>query len=295
VTGLELESVLSSEFCNLVFGNSTNGVVVSKGTGFSDINANHWDNCTFRLLTGTAYSGGDHSGLHFTAVNVEACGTHGNALTGGINATFSGAEGAVGLVINGGYFEGNAGGWDINLTNTGSEYVTHTLTGVNFNRVSSTNFVTNNIRSVGKNRIVLIGCTFDGLGTYTPSAARLYVNGDADTQVVCIGCKFDSATEQGTLRNLESTLAGSFDSAGAAVRLPTGWTVSKTATGTYQVTHNLNLAASAYVVTATAEGGSARIVQRIVKAANTFDLVTQDTAGVLADSAAGFNMTVLVA
>lgn len=293
-TCLNLESVLSCRFENIVLGNSTTGVTAAKGTGFSDINANYWDNCTFRLLTNVAYGGGNHSGIYFNAVNVEGCGTHANAATGGFDLTFTGAEGSVGLTINGGYFEGNAGGWDINLTNTGSEYVTHTLTGVNFNRTSSSSFVTNNIRSVGKNRIVLIGCTFDHFNTYTPSAGRLYVNADANTQVICIGCKFKSATEQGTLRNLENTMAGSFDSSGTAVALPSGWSVSKTATGTYDVTHNLNLATSAYVVNAVSEAGVTRLVQRIVKGLNKFTIVTQDGSAIAADSAVGFNMTVLV-
>ncbi len=292
-TCLNLESVLSCQFENIVVANATTGVTAAKGTGFSDINANYWDNCTFRLLSNVAYGGGDHSGIYFNAVNVEGCGTMANAATGGFDLTFDGAEGSVGLVVNGGYFEGNKGGWDINLTNTGIEYVTHVLTGVNFNRNSATDYVTNNIRSVGKNRIVLIGCTFDHFNGYTPNAGRLYVNQDADTQVICIGCKFKSSTEQGTLRNLENTLAGSFDSAGAAVRLPTGWSVSRSSAGVYVVTHNLNLATSAYVVTAISEDSVTRLVQRVVKGLNSFTIVTQDGAAIAADSAVGFNMTVL--
>lgn len=293
VTGLELESVLSCRFENLTFGNATNGVEVSKGTGFSDINANYWDNCTFRNLTGVAYAGGDHSGVYFTAANVENCGTQANALTGGFNMTFDGAEGSVGLTIYGGYFEGNGGGWDINLVNTGSEYVTHVLIGVNFNRNSAAKFVTNNIRSVGKNRILLIGCTFDHFNDYTPDAGRLYVNADADTQVTCIGCKFKSATEQGSLRNSDVALGGSFDGAGASVRLPSGWSVSRSSAGVYVVTHNLNLATANYVVTAVSEETVARQVQRIVKGLNSFTVVTQDATGAAADSAVGFLLSVI--
>ncbi len=293
VTGLELESVLSCKFENLVFGNATNGVEASKGAGFSDINANDWDNCTFRNLTGVAYAGGPHSGAYFTAVNVENCGTQGNSATGGFNMTFTGAEGAVGLTIWGGYFEGNGGAWDINLVNTGTEYVTHTLVGVNFNRNSAAKFVTNNIRSVGKNRIVLIGCTFDGFNDYTPNAGRLYVNADADTEVVCIGCKFDSAVEQGRLRNSEVALAGSFDGDGDAVRLPPGWTSEKDSTGVYTVTHNLNLTTSDYVVTAVSEASVARQIQRVTKGLNSFTIVTQDATGTAADSAVGFVVTIL--
>lgn len=292
VTGLELESVLSSKFENLVFGNSTNGVEVFKGTGFSDINANEWNNCTFRNLTGVGYSGGDHSGAYFSAVNVEAVGTQGDALTGGFNMTFTGAEGSTGLQIWGGYFEGNAGGWDINLVNNGAEYVTHTFIGVSFNRISNTNFVTNNIRSVGRNRIVLIGCTFDHFNSYVPDAARLYVNADALTQVVCIGCKFKSPVEQGSLRNIETPLAGSFDGAGAAIGLPSGWTVARTGPGVYVVTHNLNLPTASYVVNATSEDNVTRLVQRVVKGLNDFTIATQDGAGVAADSQVGFLMTI---
>lgn len=293
VTGLELESVLSCKFENLVFGNSTNGVEVAKGTGFSDINANYWDNCTFRNLTGTAYAGGDHSGVYFNAVNVEGCGTQDNASTGGFNMTFDGAEGSVGLTIYGGYFEGNKGGWDINLVNTGAEYVTHVLIGVNFNRTSAAAFVTNNIRSVGKNRILLIGCTFDHFNDYTPNAGRLYVNADADTQVTCIGCKFKSSVEQGSLRNSDVALGGSFTDAGASVRLPSGWSVSRSSAGTYEVTHNLNLATANYVVTAVSEASVARQVQRVVKGLNSFTIVTQDGTGAAADSAVGFLLSVI--
>jgi hypothetical protein len=294
VTGLELESVLSCKFENLVFGNATNGVEVSKGTGFSDINANYWDNCTFRLLTGRAYSGGDHSGVYFTAVNVEGCGTQGDALTGGFDMTFDGAEGSVGLTIYGGYFEGNAGGWDINLTNTGTEYATHVLIGVNFNRISSSAFVTNNIRSVGKNRIVLIGCTFDHFNTYTPDAGRPYVNADADTIVTCIGCKFKSSVEQGSLRNFDTPLAGSFAAAGTALKLPAGWTSGKDSTGVYTVTHNLGFASvNDYVVTAVSQDTVGTVAQRVVKGGNSFQVVTVAMDGTPTDAPVSFVVTIL--
>lgn len=201
--GMDLESVLSCSFERLMFTAGINGVQIFKGSGFSDHNANKWTDCEFRLGSGVAFSGGPSSGLWFENLTIQGWGTHANLATGGMDLTFTGAEGGVGLKIDGGYFEANGGGADIRLTNNGPNTVVHTITGVNFTRLGTLKFVNNNIIASGASPqiIVLEGCSFGGRGGYVPNAGRLYVNAGANVTVVCRGCQFDSAVEQGSLVN----------------------------------------------------------------------------------------------
>lgn len=198
-TAVYLESVLSSEFTNVSFWGSYIGVYATKGTGFSGPNAILFNKCQFTGSTTAAFRNVERlSNVTFQACNFEGCGTQGDPSKGAVDINVTGTDGHVGASFHGCYFEGNAGGYDVSLTNTGTSYVTHTFKGCNFNRLS-TNYTTNNIKSVGKNIIVLDGCTFKGYGSYVESAARPYIGYDSNTIIVTIGCKFDSATAIGAL------------------------------------------------------------------------------------------------
>lgn len=204
-TGMFLETTLSYQFSNLTFNSNVVGVTASRGAGFSNPNALLFESCRFAFSSSLGYSGNDpHANVSFVGGSFEANGTQGNAFTGGIALNFDGgSQGAVGANFDGVYFEGNRGASDITLTNTGSTYITVTIKGCNFNRVSGSNFVTNNIKVLGKVRLVLIGCTFNGFNDYVEDVSRLYVNATADAKVACIGCVFGSATAQGTLTNID--------------------------------------------------------------------------------------------
>lgn len=191
---LKLESCLSSTFENLHIAGNYKGVYADIGTGFSGPNAIQFNNCRFNSNRDYGYAQTRGTNNSFIGCVIEGNGTQGDAATGGININVSGLDGDVGTLFDGCYFEGNAGGWDVNITNTGSRYVTHTFRNCNFNRISSTSYVTNNVKSIGKNILVFEGCTFLGYGTYSESAARIYINADSSTVVILKGCSFGSST-----------------------------------------------------------------------------------------------------
>lgn len=199
-TGLYLESVLSTEFSNTSFWGNYVGVYATKGPASSGLNGSLFNKCQFSENSTVGFRNfGSLSNVTFSGCNFEGNGTHGTSTSGAIDINVNGTDGNVGANFYGCYFERNGGGYDVSLTNTGSSYVTHTFKGCNFNRIASDRFVTSNIKSVGKNIILLDGCTFKGYGTYSESAARPYINYDSNTIVITIGCQFDSATAIGNL------------------------------------------------------------------------------------------------
>ena len=213
-TGLYLESVLSSEFSHMNFKSCRTGMYLATGSGFSGINAMRFARNDF----GFCFRWGVHginiqTNVTFDSCNFEGCGSDtdpSRMWMGGVALTFDGSQGSVGSNFVGCYFEANKGGFDVQLNNIGNHYVTHTFVGCNFNRVGNTSFVNNNIRSIGKNRIVLIGCTFDGYGGYQPSQWRTYFtdfSAGSPAEVTCIGCHFANRQEQGNLRNINPLTA----------------------------------------------------------------------------------------
>ncbi len=205
--GLFLESVLSSAFSHMTFRSCTTGMYLAKGSGFSGVNAMRFSRADFGLCPTWGIHGLEmQTNVTFDGCNFEGCGSMGNNWHGGVALTFNGKEGSVGANFNGCYFESNRGGFDVQLNNIGDHYITHTFVGCNFTRVGNQNFVINNIRSIGKNRIVLIGCSFDAYHGYRPSRWHSYFtdfsHGAAD--ITCIGCRFGSPVEQGILRNIDA-------------------------------------------------------------------------------------------
>lgn len=202
-TGLELESVLSSKFDHLSFKWCGVGANLLKGSGFSGINAVKFSSCEWGGNTALGVQGAAYSStISFDGCIIEGNGAQGNSFAGGAVLTFTGNDGCVGVTFTGCYFENNAGAFDVHLVNTGANYVAHTFIGCNFNRVSSGRYVTNNVKTMGKNRIVFIGCSFRGFGTYAESSARKYVGGDGQEIIKCINCDFGSTAAQGTLVNI---------------------------------------------------------------------------------------------
>jgi hypothetical protein len=84
-----------------------------------------------------------------------------------------------------------------------------------------------------------------------------------------------------------ATYVGAFNSAGTTqTPFPTGWSLNKTGTGTYEITHNLGT--TSYTVTATPLGAY-NIVQVASRNSNTFELYAVDRAtGSLANTGMNF-------
>jgi len=92
-----------------------------------------------------------------------------------------------------------------------------------------------------------------------------------------------------TVRHDGNTFHGRVNNAGTAIRLPSGWSSAKTATGTYVITHNLGTA-NYTIATSTNYGGDI-----VIAGGNTTQLqifTSQSTTGAAVD--AGFNFTVIM-
>lgn len=88
--------------------------------------------------------------------------------------------------------------------------------------------------------------------------------------------------------------AGRVASAGTALRLPRGWSCTRTGTGVYVITHNLNLATNTYAVTATPSGTPGTgYCSGMVLSGNTFEIYFADTAGAAANMDFNFTMNII--
>ena len=107
-------------------------------------------------------------------------------------------ESAVGISIDGVYFEANIGLADLWISSSATKPgVTNNINGCSFVRTGSS-YVTNNIlldstAGNGFNNFIS-GCGFKSMGGYSPSAGRkTIVNGNNKVQL--LGCSFDSSTD----------------------------------------------------------------------------------------------------
>ena len=276
--GINNISCISSEFYSCNFNESVKGIIAQQATGVSDPNANAYYGCTFRQLTSVAFDGfgGMSNGL-FSGCNFEGNGTQGDSATGAVNLRMDGSAGEVGPIFIGCYFESNKGGFDAKLASTGTRRITANFIGVNFNRVSSSSYVTTNIDTSGDINLNTVGCSFTPYNTYSPSAARPVVTLGSTSRWMDQGSSFYSSTD------IPANLGGSVfsgdvtgeDGAGfgsSSYILPIGWSASRSAAGHYVITHNLGH--TNYAVTATSSSGFQRSVERCVKSANSFQIRT---------------------
>lgn len=286
--GLFGMSVLSSAFRDVRAAWGNYGAYFHKGTGLSKPNALLFENCNFQNNSNHGMVVQNPSNMQFIGGSIEGNGTQGSAATGGVHITFDGgSEGSVGATFIGTYFEGNGGGYDLKLENLGSTYVTVTLIGCNFNRISSSKFVTNNIIATGKIKLNLINCTFKGFNSYAVSAARPYINYGGGVEFQAFGCRYESNVEA-PLGVSDGIYAGFHGRGGAAPTLPRLWTIRNPTVGVTQITHNLNT--MNYSVVATTEESVNYRVERITKGANEFQIVTVDGSGSFVNAAAAWQL-----
>ena len=283
-TGLYANSVEFFTIRKCLFEQNVNGIIATLGTGgFTHFNDGTIQDCLFDNNSANGLQVTDNAAtLSIIGGITSNNGVMGVGGTAGLNLTFTGAEGANGVTIDGMYFEGNRGDNDILLTNTGSFPVVHVIKGCNFNRIDNTNFTTHNITTVGPNVLLLIGCTFRGFNTYVANAGRSYINPSAGTVVIPIGCSFSSSTEsahlppQGNKGDYYGNLAVSGGSV-AGSTLPTGWSAAYIGVGIYRFTHNLN--SSTYLpFTQILDPGFFATAYITAITANTFDIQTKSSA-----------------
>lgn len=286
------DGCLSSAFTGVVFNESTKGILANPGA--SGPHSNVYTDCEFRNLTSLAYDGfTTMSGATFVNCRVESCGTQGDSATGGMIFRMSGSAGEAGPTFIGGYIEGNKGGFDIKIEESGSQRVNANFFGVIFNRVAGDRYVTNNIVTVGDVDLNTGGCTFTSYNTYIPDAGRKYLSLSAGTRFRDFGNRYEDAIEAPTLSQ-SLPYAGWVDgSLGAAVvgTLPNGWTVTHSGVGLFTVTHNLGH--TDYAVVATTCGTINTNVQRIVKNSSNFQVKVVTTTDTNADDDFSFFLNIL--
>lgn len=88
--------------------------------------------------------------------------------------------------------------------------------------------------------------------------------------------------------------SGRVASAGSALKLPRGFSCSRTSTGVYVITHNLGLAANTYSVVGTPSGTPGTgYCSGMALSGNTFEIYFANTSGALADMDFNFNMQII--
>jgi hypothetical protein len=108
-------------------------------------------------------------------------------------------ESAVGVSLDGVYFEVNSGIADLWIESSSAKPgVTNNINGCSFVRISS-NYPTYSIllyasSAANSYNNVISGCGFKGLSGYTPSASRMTIS-NYNTKVQLLGCSFDSVVD----------------------------------------------------------------------------------------------------
>lgn len=261
--GLRTDSVLTSELDNVYLqSNAIGWRVLNTDTspgGGSELNA-----ITINRLTVSQNSKwgilGDRwgAGVTINSLTCEGNGTQGDHSTGGIQLAVNGLNGSCALVLNNPYFEGNAGAGDLLIDNTGSRPVTVIINGGNFHRVSNTSYTETNIQATssggGKLTIILIGTTFQSVGSYAPVSTRPFWITGSNCEVVDIGCVFNELTSKTTALSAGAIpRSGRINSNGSLDIAPGVTSINVASTGVYDVTYSQPLAAASngYVVQAT--------------------------------------------
>lgn len=293
--GLTVDSVLSSKFSDMRFSWCSYGVsAIKSADGFSNPNALTWQQCVFSNNSEMGYSGGTaHANVSFLGGSFEGNGTDGKNGTGGCFINFDGgSQGAAGVNFDGVYFEGNKGDADLVLHNAGDNYVTVTIKGCNFNRLTGLPVTDANIFASGKIILNIIGCAFMADVETHAKAQKPYIVKDNNVLLNTVGCRYGNTIaaqgldSQGSLGKYRGVIAAD----GSSLRLPKGWSSAKDSAGVYTITHNLNVPTLYdYSVMATSRTSGVK-VERIVYGGNIFQVVCVNNSGVQSDAGFDFSM-----
>lgn len=193
----------------------------SPGTSSTQPNNILFSSCN--LSNNNEYAGHFIGGscITFAAGSVENNGAVG-AAGFGLQFEDCGYEGGIGANLGGVYFESNNGIADLILDgHSGSALtsVVHNLSGVSFNRVSTTSVSTNCIKADfgasgthGAQKLVMSGVVFKSYGSYTPNASRKYVaftdTAASKDNFYDVGCMYEDSAEVPTfIQNLNKRYA----------------------------------------------------------------------------------------
>ena len=198
---------LSSTFTSCSFRFNTRGFLVERiagGNYASNPNAITMVNC--EIGANSLFGGWILGAGVFTMQGgaIEANGTTtGSSSNWGIRISEpSGAtatESAVGVSLDGVYFEANIGIADLWISSSSPKPgVTNNISGCSFLRVSTTSYVTNNIlldaSSANAFNNFINACGFKGLGGYVPDSSRKTIISSSN-KVNLVGCSFDNSID----------------------------------------------------------------------------------------------------
>jgi hypothetical protein len=292
ISCMEIQSCYSFELENIHFNNCSTGLIFGD-SGLGPINAAKISNAFFTSCTGFGILGNSiGQDVSLRNIVVENCGTQGNNSTGGMNLTFGLSYGNSGpFIIDNAHFEANAGFSDVSIINESTTELTVVFLNCEFSRSYNNLYTLYNIfcTNAGGGRIkcILIGCNFTSNNTYVPSGARPFVNGDANTEIIDLGCSYTESTSRITSTHGRVT-GGQVTAAGGTNYLPPQITCVRSGAGTYNFTHNVAFAkdVNSYVVTATANTNAAgAFVGRVInRTASTFTVVTVNNAATPTDT-----------
>lgn len=237
--------------------------------------------------------------------SIEGNGAQGVDASGGIyiirNDTGIGVE-AVALNIHGTYFEHNAGGADVYVSQQSNTYpVVVNDIGANFNRVDSAKYTTNNIRievlGTSYGRINVMGGGFNYGGSYTPSTARRCLAITGNLANVGNSINYDKATVFRSTVDGPSDLNGNWDipqarvfaacranGDGALVRKHNVASIVKGTTGRYTINFNYKASSGSPQVVGAVVGGAGSVAV-VAEAAETVTVEVRNAAGAVADQA----------
>jgi len=263
---LLLTSCYSASIKTCYFNSNTYGAFFNTNA-LGPSNVIIFDSCIFQSNSYAAFLGSAvGAGVKFVNCSFESNGTQGNANTGGAVLTLSAQYGQVGpIIFENCYFEGNAGGADISVSNA-SATLTATVVIKNclFQRISNTGYTTNNINistAGGPVNVLLEGNSFFSTGTYVPSASRLFWVGAANCNFIDKGGNVFSETTSLPARTSGNWLPAvafattQFAGATGAPTANSNCTVSRTGTGAYTITFNTPAPNANYVPIICADRG----------------------------------------
>ena len=296
---LRLDGVFSAKIDNLKIAACENGLVMDGISGLGSPNLIKISKSNFEGCTTTGINGqkvGDN--IVLDSIDVESCGTAGNAATGGVYLSLDASNGPGPLTIKDSYFELNRGGFDIYINNAQNLNATAIIDGCFFNRASAAAHTINNIvlrnTGTGTLRVIVRGCAFHHTGDYTPSAGETYFNigtncelidGGANTYSSAIPLPNASSSRPGITSEI---YVGDVNADGSSNFLPKGVSVTKGGAGTYTVTNSIGwgIDVNAYFPNAnSASGVNNRIVHRVLKVSvSDFVVYTTDVAATPTDA-----------
>lgn len=259
-----LTDFLSSEISNCVIRGNRFGL----NAGFSDFskpNAVSVKSSYFLANSAAAIVLGSASVFTMQGGSVEGNGLDtGETLRGGVMLIDPGLEGAVGVAMNGVYFEANGGPADFFSTSTGANgKVAYSFTGNSFNRLFTATCTTNNIRidSDDKFSVAMTGNGYKGFLSYAPDVGRKYVAINpavsSDAEILDGGNFYADSIEApvfpGRFVGRKSSAAAyvRFDGSAGGATIVESYniaSVTRTGVGVYRITYSgpLNNAANTY-------------------------------------------------